>query len=201
VPVVVEPAVVPVVLEPAVVPDVVPSVVPVVVLPEVLPDVPSVVAQALMKGRATFGIGRGGCLGLHHAVVGEVGLAHNLGVRLAYRLGRDAVLLVVGHLSGAAAVGFVNSALHRARHAVGVEDNLTPLVTGGPAHGLKSVSAGRAGSLPCRHQEWRPSLLRASQGLRAAGSRQLAHLPHLGADAAKSRRGPASSHPSECTRL
>ena len=50
--------------------------------------------------------------------------------------GRDAVLLVVGYLLFAAAVGLVDGALHGVGHVVGVEDGAAFEVAGGAADGL-----------------------------------------------------------------
>ena len=52
------------------------------------------------------------------------------------RLRRDAVLLVVGELDLAPAVGLVDRPLHRVGHLVGVQDHLGVDVAGGPADRL-----------------------------------------------------------------
>src|SRR5690606_32291867 len=58
------------------------------------------------------------------------------------RLRRDAVGGVVGLLLLAAAVGLGDGALHRAGHAVGVEDDAAVDVAGGAADGLDQAGLG-----------------------------------------------------------
>ena len=69
-------------------------------------------------------------LGLEREEVGHVGDA------LADRLRRDAVLLVVGDLDGAAAVGLVDRLPHGRRLLVGVHDHAALDVAGGAADRL-----------------------------------------------------------------
>ena len=58
------------------------------------------------------------------------------------RLRRDAVGGVVGLLLFAAAIGLGDGALHRAGHAVGVEDDAAVDVAGGAADGLDQAGFG-----------------------------------------------------------
>jgi len=69
-------------------------------------------------------------------VVALIDRRHDVADRLADALRRDAVLGVVGLLLLAAAVGLVDRALHRAGHAVGIEDNLAVDIARGAADGL-----------------------------------------------------------------
>ena len=51
-------------------------------------------------------------------------------------MGRNVVFLVVGFLNRAAAVGFINGIFHGFCHPVGVHDNMTVFISGGPANDL-----------------------------------------------------------------
>ena len=57
-------------------------------------------------------------------------------------LRRDAVLLVVGSLDGAAAIGFADGLFHGVSHAVGVEDGAALNMARGAAHGLDERAGG-----------------------------------------------------------
>ena len=61
---------------------------------------------------------------------------HDIGNRLDDALGRDAVGFIEGQLAGAAALGFVDGALHRTGHAVGIENGSTAHIACGAADGL-----------------------------------------------------------------
>ena len=93
------------------------------------------------QGQGAIAIVRAGIgYGIKHAVVGKGGLTQDFGVALAHGAWRDAVLLVVGGLGGAATIRLVNGALHGAGDAVGVHNHLAPVVSGGPAHGLNQAA-------------------------------------------------------------
>ena len=76
---------------------------------------------------------------------------------------RDAVLLVVGLLPRAAALGLADGRAHRVGHDVGVHDHAAVDVAGGAAGRLNQRARPIAESLPCRRRESRRATLRGGR--------------------------------------
>ena len=84
----------------------------------------------------------GGLLFHHFAILGLEDLREAHVHLVDDGLRGDAVLLVVGGLNGAAAIGFVDGLAHGVGHSVGVEDGAAFKMARGAAHGLDERAGG-----------------------------------------------------------